>query len=176
MVVEEIHHSKSTDMSRPGRTSKSALAFSLARLARRAHSESELASKMRRAGYSSDEITATLAKLRDWRYVDDRSYALAFARSATERKRLGPGRIISALRDRGVSNAFVEEAVAQVFPEGERRVLEEALARFRRKDGHRGTIEQQKARTYRHLLGRGFSPAAIFDALGAAELIQENED
>jgi len=131
---------------------------------------------MKRAGYSSDEITATLAKLRDWRYIDDRSYASAFARSATERKHLGPARIVRALRERGVSDAFVEEAVAQVFPEGERQVLEKALARFRRKDGRRGTIDQQKARAYRHLLGRGFSPAAIFDVLGRTELIQENED
>ena len=131
---------------------------------------------MKREGYSSDEIAATLAKLRDWRYVDDRSYASAFARSATERKHLGPARIIRALRERGVSDALVEEAVAEVFPEGEHQALEEALARFRRKEGRRWTVEQQKARAYRHLLRRGFSPAAIFDVLGTTELIQENED
>ncbi len=175
-VESEAEESSSIDMSRAGRTSRSALDFSLARLAQRAHSEGELTSKMERAGYPADEITSTLAKLRDWRYVDDRAYASAFALSAVEHKRWGPVRIARTLRQRGVSGAFIEEALARVFHEGERKVVEEALARFQRKHRHPGTPVQQKARAYRHLLGRGFSPDTIFDILGKEKFIQESND
>jgi regulatory protein len=145
-------------------------------LARRAHSEGELASKLKRAGYPSNEITATLAKLRGWRYVDDRAYAIAFARSAVENKRWGPVRIARTLKQRGVGEAFIEEALAFAFQEGEREVVKKALARFRRQHRRRGTAEQQKARAYRHLTGRGFSPDTVFDVLGKAKFIQENKD
>jgi regulatory protein len=149
--------------------------FALARLARRAHSQGELVAKMERAGYPATEITATLAKLKAWRYVDDRAFAGAFARSAVERKSWGPSRIARALRERGLSEPNIEESLAEAFPEGENRVLADALVRFRRNDHRRGDAEQKKARAYRHLLARGFSPGAIMKALNKENDTEENE-
>jgi regulatory protein len=149
--------------------------FALARLARRAHSQGELVAKMERAGYPTAEIAATLDKLKAWRYVDDRAFAGAFARGAAERKHWGPSRVARALRERGLSEQDIEQSLTEAFSEGEKGVLEEALARFRRNDHRRGDEEQKKARAYRHLLARGFSPGAILQALGDEKNIEENE-
>jgi regulatory protein len=158
-----------------GASKKSAMNFALARLARRAHSQGELVAKMERAGYPTSQITATLAKLKAWRYVDDRSFAGAFARSHADRKRWGPARVARALRERGLSEQNIDGALREAFPDGENRVLDEALARFRRNDRHCGNTEQKKARAYRHLLARGFSPGAIMQALDNEKRIEENE-
>jgi regulatory protein len=172
---KETRRSSSPDSGKKGVSSKSAMNFALARLARRAHSQGELLAKMERAGYLPSQITATLAKLKDWRYLDDRGFAVAFARSAAERKRWGPARIARALRERGVSEQDTEEALADAFPDGESRVLEEALARFRRNARRSGDAEKDKARAYRHLLTRGFGPGAIFRALDNEKRNEENE-
>lgn len=130
---------------------------------------------MERAGYPPDAITSTLARLRDWRYVDDRAYASAFAVSAAERKKWGPARVVQALRRRRVGESLIEEAVAEAYPHGEEPALAAALARFRRTDRRRGTAVERQARAYRHLLGRGFSPGAIMNVLGAEKLIRETD-
>jgi regulatory protein len=172
---EETRRSSSRNPGEKGVTEKSAMNFALARLARRAYSEGELSAKMERAGYPSTEITATLAKLKAWRYVDDRAFAGAFARSAAERKHWGPSRVARALKERGLSEQDIEQSLSEAFPDGEQRTLDEALARFRRSDHRRGDAEQKKARAYRHLLARGFSPEAILQALGNEKDIEENE-
>jgi regulatory protein len=174
-MAEETRRSSSLDPRKKGRKPKSALDFALARLARRAHSQGELVAKMERAGYPATEITTTLAKLRSWRYVDDRAFASAFARSVAERKHWGPARVVRALKERGLSARHIEEALSTAFPAGEDQALDEALARFRRNDRRRGSAEQRKARAYRHLLARGFSPGAIMNALGSEKRIEENE-
>jgi regulatory protein len=124
---------------------------------------------MERAGFPTQQIEETLVKLRGWRYLDDRAFARGFALSVVEHKRWGPSRVRGALRQRGVSEEHIEEALSEAFPEGETATLERALERFRRSDRRRGTTEQEKARAFRHLRGRGFSSAAIWEALGKDE-------
>jgi regulatory protein len=172
---EKTRRSSSPDSGKKGGSSKSAMNFALARLARRAHSQGELMAKMERAGYPPSQITTTLAKLRDWRYLDDRGFALDFARSASERKRWGPSRVDRALRARGLNERDIEEALLHAFPDGEDRVLEAALSRFRRNARQSGSAEKDKARAYRHLLTRGFSPEAIFRALDNEKRTEEKE-
>ena len=178
MVVEETPPSSSTSRSAKQRMSPSATTFALARLARRAHSQAELIAKMERAGYSSQEITAVLDKLKAWRYMDDRAFATGFASSAVERKHWGPARVTKALREKGLADQDIEEAVSKAYPEGEEGPLAEALARFRRSAGFEadvGNAEREKARAYRHLLARGFSPGAVMEILGREKFIEETE-
>jgi len=140
------------------------------RLARRAHSEGELIAKMERAGYPASEIENTVAELRRRRYVDDLSFARAFAQGARSHKHWGPMGIAQGLRRRGLAEAHIERAVAEAFPEGEAESAADVLARFRRSDRRRGgTPLQRKARAYRHLYARGFSPEAIRQALNQSD-------
>ncbi len=144
---------------------RSPLEFALIRLARRAHSEGELTFKMERAGYPASEISATLAELRNRRYVDDLAFAQAFAHAARRRKHWGPARIAQGLLKRGLAGSHIAQAVAEAFPAGESESVAEGLERFRRTDRRPGTPRQRLARAYRHLYGRGFSPEAIREAL-----------
>jgi regulatory protein len=157
VVVEEAS-SSSADESRSDRPQAKPRDFALARLARRAHSEGELAQKMTRAGYDADEIEQTLEYLRERRYVDDAAFARDFARTRAERWRWGPARIDQRLRQLQLSEAHIAAGLTQAFPDGEQESAELVLERFVQTDRRRVSGEQRKARAYRHLLSRGFSP------------------
>lgn len=116
---------------------------------------------MERAGYAASEVVDTITELRRRRYVDDLSFALAFAEGARRHRHWGPNRIAHGLRQRGLPEPHIERAVAEAFPRGETEPAAEALARFRRTERTRGTPLERKARAYRHLYGRGFSPETI---------------
>ncbi len=175
MAEEETHLSSSADPGKKGRPRGSALKFALNRLARRAHSQGELTAKMERAGFPTQQIEETLVKLIDWRYLDDRAFARSFALTAVEHKRWGPARVSGCSRParnkRGVHRGGSERGISR----RRKAALERALARFRRSDRRRGTAEQEKARAFRHLSGRGFSSAAIWEALGKDNSGQETD-
>jgi len=160
VVVEEASSSSPNDLP-PDRPRAKPRDFALARLARRAHSEGELAQKMTRAGYQADEIEQTLDDLRERRYVDDASFARDFSRARAERRRWGPARIAERLRLLRLSEKHIEAALAETFPDGERDNAKRALDRLLETDRRRLSRlqgDQRKASAYRHLLARGFSP------------------
>jgi regulatory protein len=136
------------------------LTFALKRLARRSHGEGELSKKMARAGYSPQEIDATLAFLAERGYLNDAAFAIDIARASAERKHWGPARIHQKLKSLDLSETDIEGALVESFPEGEEEAsARRALERFQRRGGPGG--ERGRARAYRHLLGRGFSPEVV---------------
>ncbi len=149
-----------------------ALDFAYARLARRAHSQGELTLKLERAGYPEGEIRDTIERLRSLRYLDDESFATSFALQAVERKRWGPARIEQSLRERCLADSLIAQALRAVFPDGEDGTAREALSRFNKR-APGGTPRQRKARAYRHLLSRGFSPSVVDDILEDEEFDEE---
>jgi regulatory protein len=162
-VVEEAS-SSSAD-----RPKASARDFALARLARRAHSEGELAQKMTRAGYHADEIAETLQFLRERRYVDDRAFARDLACARAERHRWGPARIEQRLRALGLAANHIDAALSEAFPEGERKNAVKELERFLTTDRRKLSAEKRKARAYRHLLARGFTPETAHELVTARD-------
>jgi len=133
------------------------LGFALKRLARRSHSEGELSKKMARALYSPKEIETTLAFLAERGYLNDAAFAREIALASAERKHWGPARIQQKLRSLDLSENDIAGALVESFPEGEEEAsARRALERFRKRGGPGG--ERGRARAYRHLLGRGFSP------------------
>jgi len=112
---------------------------------------------MSRAGYSPEEIDSALAFLADRGYLNDAAFALDVARASAERKNWGPARIQQKLKSLHLSESDIEGALVESFPEGEEEALAtRALEKFRKRGGPGG--ERGRARAYRHLLSRGFSP------------------
>jgi regulatory protein len=135
----------------------SPLTFALKLLVRRSHGEGELSKKMARASYSAEQIEATLSFLAERGYLNDAAFALEVARAGAERKHWGPARIQQKLRSLDLSDRDIEQALVHSFPEGEEEAsARRALEKFSRRGGPGG--ERGRARAYRHLLGRGFSP------------------
>lgn len=123
---------------------------------------------MRRAGYQESEIAECLSFLREQNYVDDEQFAREFAASTAEHKYWGPARIAQSLRERGLSQLQIDAAIESAFVGGEKVRAERALLRFRRGHSQKGSTMARRARAYRHLIGRGYSPELAYETVTEA--------
>lgn len=126
-------------------------------LARREHSVLEIQRKLEQRDFPAEEITLALVELEQGGWLSDERYAEAYVRSR-RLKGFGPSRIGVELRDRGVSEQLVANAL-----EEDDEVWAEALRQtYQRK--YRGTSPEdfhEKAKRMRFLQYRGFSSDKI---------------
>ena len=106
-----------------------------------------------------------LAYLNERGWLDDRRFAHSFARSRAAR-RYGRYRITRELRQRGLTDELIEEALAEVFPSEKE---EQALVRTRLERRLRGKARPYSDKllrsAYASLLRAGFASAIIRDEL-----------
>lgn len=143
---------------------KDALGAALRLLGVRQRSVFELTGRLRDKGFANEDINETIEKLLKAGYLNDESFAAALARSRASHKAWGPAKITQDLLARGIAKETIKQAVRLACPE-EEELASIALERWRKRHkGLSGREESQKA--FRHLLSRGFSPSAIWKAIG----------
>src|ERR1700748_2353261 len=76
--------------------------YSLKVLGQRAHSASELRMKLMRRAETSEAVTGTLAKLREYGYTDDKKFSESFASSRLANQGIGGFRVLRGLRSKRV--------------------------------------------------------------------------
>lgn len=145
-----------------GRTAFSA---ALVLLTGRALTSGELAARLGRRGFPEQEIAEASGRVAALGLLDDRRTAEAWAESMALTRGLGPRRLREGLARRLLDRDLVEEIVARMYAPGEEglRALA-ALGRWERARGPATDAGRRRA-AYAHLLRRGFSSAAVRDAL-----------
>jgi regulatory protein len=138
-------------------------------LMRRAHSISEMKKHLERRAEDTDLVPAVIARLRELNYLDDAKYAFDYASQHAKLRRQGRFRITRELRQRGVPDRYIDDAIAKVFADTD----ESALLRVRvdrRIARLRGApLDQKKtASIYRSLVAAGFSSELIREELKRA--------
>jgi regulatory protein len=131
-------------------------------LMRRAHSISEMKKHLERRAEDKELVPTIIARLRERNYLNDAKYALDYAAQHAKLRRQGRFRITRELRQRGVPDRYIYDALAKVFADTD----ESALLRTRvdrRFARLRGTqLDQKKiASLYRSLVAAGFSSDLI---------------
>lgn len=127
-------------------------------LARRDHSRAELARKLRDDG-DDEAIAALLARLEDSGLLSDARFAGQFV--ASRAARFGTRRLVHDLKQRGVPDSEVDEALASVEQDEQAR----ARAVWARKFDSRPTDAKSWAKQARFLQSRGFSADSIHKVL-----------
>lgn len=141
--------------------------YAVKALGRRMRTEAELCRLMRgrvQPGPGGEGVVrAVIARLKEQRYLDDRSYAETFARLRRENEKFGQRRVRQVLGQRGVSSKIVEEVVAESYS----KTNEETLARqyLDRKRLRKPQDEKETARIMRRLISAGFSTSVIYRIL-----------
>lgn len=137
----------------------------LKRLARRDYSASELERLLLAEGHSPETVRETLERLRQRRALDDARFAAAYSRSRLGGRGLGPRRIRSELRRRGVGREELEQGLGEALADHpEREALDRVLRRLWQ-EGQRLTPEKRLMRAWAALLRRGFAPALVRERL-----------
>lgn len=83
----------------------------------RSHSEAELAKKLFRAGARREDMERLIAYLREYGLLDDKEYAGRLAKDLVNLKKFGHFRVRAELKNRGISDEYINEAMAEL--EGE---------------------------------------------------------
>ncbi len=138
-------------------------ARALKALARREHSRQELKVKLQPLADEPAELEALLDDLEQRGWLSEARFVEQL--TTVRRRRFGAARILHELREKGVSEAAVAAAQAQL-KDGE---IEAARAVWQKKfDGLPDTLEE-RARQSRFLASRGFSAEVIHRVLRATQ-------
>jgi regulatory protein len=129
--------------------------------------EAELRRLMRQrveSGPSGDAfIDAVVLRLKEYGYLDDKSFAETFTRLRQENEKLGQRTVRQKLQQKGVASSIVDETIEARYAGTD----EEALARqyLDRKRIRKPEDEKQTARVMRRLISAGFSTGVIYKIL-----------
>jgi regulatory protein len=137
-------------------------------LASRAHSTGQLRVKLEQKAQKRGDVDVVLARLKEYRYLDDRKFAESFAVSRLENQKLGKNRVLRDLRERRVAPAMAERTVKKVYEEvDENTLIENYVRRHFRSANREGLFEGDKelASAYRKLLRAGYSSGNILRVL-----------
>lgn len=135
-------------------------------LARREHSRAELARKLRahtEEGDDGAEVETLLNDLERRKLLSDRRYAEARAHSLAPK--YGRARIVQELKRQGVADA----TIAPISAELKGSELDRARETWRKRYGRLPQDQAERAKQFRFLQARGFTPELIFRLLRAEE-------
>jgi regulatory protein len=141
--------------------------YATASLGRRAQTVAELKRKLRtrvEPGEAGEQkITAVVAKLKEYRFLNDASFAADYTRLRQENEKLGRRRVQQGLMQKGVHAELAAKALDTAYES----VNEEELARayIARKRMPLPKDKKDAARTMRRLIAAGFSPPTVFKVL-----------
>lgn len=138
------------------------LAIALRLLGMRGYSEARLRQKLADKGCDKSTVNAVVARLKEWRLLDDQSFGSATVRDWANIRHASNRRIELKLRDLGIDPKTITLGGEDIDPE-----IDRAIVLAERKLQHLTTLEswQQKQKLLAYLAGRGFdystSKAAI---------------
>jgi len=108
-------------------------------------------------------VDAVIARLKEQRYLDDKSFAETYARLRQENEKLGQRTVRQKLQQKGVSRGIVDETLEARYANTDEETL--ARAYLERKRIRKPEDEKQTARVMRRLVAAGFSTRAIYKIL-----------
>lgn len=121
-------------------------------LSLRAHSKYELKVKLRHK-YSEDAVQEALERLEDTGLIDDEKFASLLAAELYEKKRFAPPRILSELKNRGLSSEIAQNAVNSLDIDAEIGIIKVIEKAGLTSD----SSPKEKSRIIRRLLSMGYS-------------------
>ena len=88
--------------------------YALYLLSRKPRTVKEMEIALKKRGVGEEQIEEIIEKLKDWRYLDDKSYAEEFVKFKMK-KLYGPSYIRSELLKKGVKREIIDEAIEEFF-------------------------------------------------------------
>ncbi len=138
-----------------GSSNKSPMGAALSGLSRKNMSVGEMREWLERKGYEAHEIDECVARLIQWRYLDDRTYAKDLARVMVGTRLYGKRRASYELKKRLFEDNLIDSTLEEIYEAVDERALAQKAA-----DAYlRGRTDDSlgaKQRLARWLLRRGF--------------------
>lgn len=133
--------------------------------ARAEHSSGEIRKKLRDWGVAADRAEAIVEAMRQSRYIDDERFCRAFVRDKLEYARWGRIKIQQHLRQKGVAQDIIAEALDGIDQAAYVARLRQLLVAKNRQLPADLEPYDRRTRLYRFAMQRGFESTAIAAAL-----------
>ncbi|MDP5227857.1 MULTISPECIES: regulatory protein RecX [Arthrobacter] len=139
----------------------------------------QLAVKLKDREVPEAAARVVLDRFEELTLIDDREFAALWVRSRSEHRHLGSGALRRELRDKGVAEPLIAEALEQLSQDAERESAQHLVARkLARVD--RGSLDRKERdkhtrRLVAMLVRKGHSPGTAFSVV-AEELDREPEE
>jgi regulatory protein len=122
-------------------------------LSRRNHSVHEVETKLKRRGFSREEIADAIAVLSKHRLLDDAQFAHDYIEQTLNIKAVGPRWLVNKLRQKGVAGSLINQTLEELLPpEREAELRQKAKDRWQQRHP-----EGKHDQLMRFLISRGFS-------------------
>ena len=123
----------------------------------------DIKQKLLSRGLNADDADAVVERLKNERFIDDKRYALAFARDKSRFQGWGRVKVKRALTLKHIAADSIDAALAEIAPEGEYEQLVNALRRKRELSSATGA--KLWAQLFRFAAARGYESALIYKAM-----------
>ncbi len=147
----------------------SALNYSLKLISARSYSEKQIAEKLIKKGFSTEDIGKTVKKLKEYDYINDESFAKRFIENG-KRKLIGRIKLSYELYKKGLNKSLIDKVSEMFYTEDEEHDI--AIKAMDKKKvsliKYRENKLMFKKKLYNFLQGRGFSSNIIEDILNSA--------
>ncbi|WP_374206001.1 regulatory protein RecX [Gordonia zhenghanii] len=134
-------------------------------LGARARSRHEMHDRLVARGFSDDEVASTLARLDEWKLIDDAAFAHEWVRSRHAHSARGRHALRRELRTKGVADDIVVDALDTIDPEAEREIAYALADKKLRFDADELSDPAIRTKAFRRLAGtlgrRGYPPDVI---------------
>ena len=127
-IGDELDESRVTSLLTADQTSRATEA-ALVFLGYRPRSEREVRDRLRRGGYDQDAIDRAIARLHDWRYLDDADFARRWVENRAAHRPRGKRLLQQELRQKGIDIETVREVIDEA--DLDEAAAAEAIARRR---------------------------------------------
>lgn len=139
-----------TEVDEESRATDAAVRF----IAYRPRSEREVRDRLKKRGYSEDAVNAAVERVRQWGYLDDRSFAEFWVSNRVEHKPRGARLLAQELYSKGVDRQVVDEVLQETELNEERAALDLARQRAPALSGLDRPVQERRLAAY--LGRRGF--------------------
>ncbi len=170
--TSEAEQAESAD---PVKREEQARALCLRLLTARARTRSELQAQLAKRGYPDDVSTRVLDRLTQVGLLDDADFAEQWVHSRRVNAGKGKRALAVELRNKGLDNAIIDHALADIDAGAERQRAEELVrAKLRRERLDDGDHQKVLRRLVGMLARRGYGQGMAFDVV-SVELGAERE-
>lgn len=149
-------------------TDKEALMLAEDACGRAEYCSHEIREKLRRRGVAPDVIGRIIESLEKRRYIDDRRYAMAFARSRQQYNGWGRRKIALALSAKRISREVIDDALEQIEPDEYIDALTGMVTRWTA-SMKRPLSREDRMKLIRRALGRGYDYDSVSEAMRAID-------
>lgn len=153
--------------------SKRAMNAALHYLTATDRTKSQMEQNLLKKGFSGEVVKATIEKLENYGYVDDKDYAARFVKQQVENKGLGKRTVANKLYQRGIDSETAQEALLSVDEETERQNAISWAIKFNHRIDE-ADPRKKREKIVRRLVLKGFSYDVINSAL--REVLSDEED